>query len=139
MNHVETNGEESWYTCNKCEYKTSHNVIVKKHLETTYKDSCYPCNQCEYKVTHKFSNFQIVSGSQLLFDFQTFLAVNRRNEFFIFSKQSVQYRKKHIMWHFSKLKKAKLISVFNLVFLSLSDRNKSLFSFSPVRDNLLLV
>ena len=84
-------------------------------------------------------NHVTLTGSKLLFDFQTFLVVNRRNEFFIFSKQSVQYRKKHIMWHFSKLKKAKLISVFNLVFLSLSDRNKSLFSFSPVRDNLLLV
>ena len=52
-NYIETTHEESWYPCNQCDYKTTHNAKLKNHLETTKEESWYPCNQCEYKTTHR--------------------------------------------------------------------------------------
>ena len=40
-NLIETTYEESWYPCNQCEYKTTHDEKLKNHAETSHKESGY--------------------------------------------------------------------------------------------------
>ena len=67
-NHIEATYAESWYPCNQCEYKTTHDAKLKNHAETTHKESGYPCNQCDQK-THTQSKgtvFRVLVYSMML-------------------------------------------------------------------------